>query len=219
MDVRLEARTLNLNVLGTNAELPDVLGLSISKGRFLSRYDTHSTYAVLGAKTQAAWKNVGINADVGDRVEIGNYLFEIISVLNEKGPNALIPTSPDEAILLPVESMKRIVPNPQISAVVARNPDSRTLNEGGLHLQQWLSGQIKGYDISVQIPHQLIDGMAQKSRMFSWMLSGLGGIALLVGGIGVMNMMVMNISERRREIGVRMALGARPKDIARLFPD
>lgn len=217
MDVRLEARTLNLNVLGTNAELPDVLGLSISKGRFLSRYDTHSTYAVLGAKTQAAWKNVGINADVGDKVEIGNYLFEIIGVLNEKGPNALIPTSPDEAILLPVESMKRIVPNPQISAVVARNPDSRTLNEGGLHLQQWLSGQIKGYDISVQIPHQLIDGMAQQSRMFSWMLSGLGGIALLVGGIGVMNVMVMNISERRREIGVRMALGARPKDIARLF--
>lgn len=217
MDVRLKAHTLNITVLGTNAELPGVLGLNLSKGRFLSRYDAHSTYAILGAKVQADWKSFGINADVGDRVQIGNYLFEIIGILKEKGPNTLLPVSPDEAILLPVESMQRIVPNPQISAVVARHPDNSTLDNGALHLQQWLSEQVPGFDVNVQIPHQLIEGMAQQSRMFSWLLSGLGGIALLVGGIGVMNVMVMNISERRREIGVRMALGARPRDIARLF--
>ncbi|WP_420878720.1 ABC transporter permease [Rahnella aceris] len=217
MDVRLKAHTLNISVVGTNAELARVLDLDLSMGRFVSRYDAHNTYAVLGAKVQSEWRSAGISANVGDWVQIGDYLFEIIGVLKSKGSTPLVPVSPNEAIFLPVESMQRIVPNPQISAVVARHPDSRTLDSGALHLQQWLSTQFPGFDVNVQIPHQLIDGMAQQSRMFSWLLSGLGGISLLVGGIGVMNVMVMNISERRREIGVRMALGARPKDIARLF--
>lgn len=217
MDVNLQGHTLNAPILGTNEELAHVLDLSISSGRFLSRFDTHNTYAVLGEKVQSELKSTGVNVGVGDRIQIGTYLFEIIGVLAHKGPNSLVPVSPDESIMLPIESMKRIIPIPQISVVVARHPDSRTLEQGSKHLQQWLGEQAEGYDISVQIPHELIEGMAQQSRMFSWLLFGLGGIALLVGGIGVMNVMVMNISERRREIGVRMSLGARPRDIARLF--
>ncbi|MBD8145418.1 ABC transporter permease [Pantoea agglomerans] len=217
MDVRFQGHTLNTTIIGTNAELLQVLDLSLNKGRFISQFDTPNPYVVLGAKALAELSKTGTIAGLGDKIQIGSYLFEIIGVLDEKGSNPLIPVTPDEAIFIPSESMSRIVPNPQISTVVARHPDPHSLSEGAERLQQWLSEQISDSEISVQIPHQLIDGMAQQSRMFSWLLSGLGGIALLVGGIGIMNVMVMNISERRREIGVRMALGARPRDIARLF--
>ncbi|WEZ89496.1 FtsX-like permease family protein [Pseudomonas sp. NyZ480] len=59
--------------------------------------------------------------------------------------------------------------------------------------------------------------MADQSSLFRWLLGGFAGIALLLGGVGVMNVMVMNVAERRREIGVRLALGARARDIAWLF--
>lgn len=67
------------------------------------------------------------------------------------------------------------------------------------------------------MPQHLLDGLARQANTFAYLLAGLGGISLLVGGVGVMNVMLMNVAERRREIGIRMALGARARDIRNLF--
>lgn len=217
IDVRLKGQTLNTTALGSNDELFRVLDLKLEKGRFLSRYDVHNTHAVVGAKIIADLEEKGANVSLGDRIQIGRYLFEIIGILQPNGQNSLLPISLDETIVLPIEGMQRIVASPQISGMLVRDPDTRQSTYGTDQLKKWLSEQIPGFDVSIQIPHQLLEGMAQQSSLFSWLLAGIGGIALFVGGTGVMNVMVMSISERRREIGVRMALGARPKDIARLF--
>ncbi|UFH50614.1 ABC transporter permease [Pseudomonas sp. KNUC1026] len=216
-DARLKGHALSTSLLGSNAELHRVLALQLAQGRFLSRFDSKATHAVLGANVAAEWDRAGIHAGPGDRVQIAGYLFQVIGILQPAGQNPLLPVPLDDAILLPAESMRRIVPNPQISSVLARSPSSASLAELSPALQQWLAARMPGYEVDVQIPRQLLEGMAQQSRLFSWLLAGLGSLALLVGGIGVMNVMVMNVAERRREIGVRMALGARPKDIAILF--
>ena len=113
--------------------------------------------------------------------------------------------------------MGRIITNAQISTIIAKYDDKTPLEKITSKVKEWLNGKISGYEINIQIPHQLIDGIDQQSRTFYWLLTSLGGISLLAGGIGIMNVMVMNISERRREIGIRMSLGARPKDITLLF--
>ncbi|MEQ9746423.1 ABC transporter permease [Pectobacterium actinidiae] len=216
-EARLHGRSFSTMVVGSRAELLDVLGLRLTQGRYLSDFDEQSTYIVLGANVAAQWASQGSAVALGERVQVGGYLFEIVGILQSQGHNPLVPVSIDDSILMPISGMRRVMPTPQIVSVIARNSSSDTLMQTGSQLKDYLSALMPKFDIDVQIPQQLLEGMAQQSRMFSWLLAGLGGISLLVGGVGVMNVMVMNVSERRREIGVRMALGARPRDIAGLF--
>ncbi|WP_233979143.1 ABC transporter permease [Pectobacterium versatile] len=216
-EARLRGRSLSTMVVGSRAELSDVLELKLAQGRYLSDFDEQSTYIVLGANVAEQWASQGGVAALGERVQVSGYLFEIVGTLQPQERNPLVPVSVDDSILMPISGMRRVMPTPQIVSVIARNGNSGTLMQTGAQLKDYLSPLMPKLDIGVQIPQQLLEGMAQQSRMFSWLLAGLGGISLLVGGVGVMNVMVMNVSERRREIGVRMALGARPRDIAGLF--
>ena len=178
-DARLKGHALSTTILGSNADLPGVLDLQLAQGRFLSQFDTHSTHAVLGANVAAAWENAGIHAQPGDRIQIGGYLFQVIGILQPAGQNPLLPAPPDDAILLPLEGMRRIIPSPQITSVLARNPNGATLVQTSPALQQWVEGRMPGYEVNVQIPRLLLEGMAKQSRLFSWLLAGLGSIALL----------------------------------------
>lgn len=211
-DVRLNRRNYSTIVVGSSAELAPVLELHMAQGRFLTRYDRQSTYVVLGAKAA-----VELGASLGSRIQLGGYLFEVVGVLQSRGQNPLLPVPVDEVILLPIEGMRRFIPSPEIGNVVARARGSDSSPQVADALRNYLIPLASGRKVTVQIPQQLLEGMSRQSHTFTWLLAGLGGIALLMGGVGVMNVMVMNVAERRREIGVRMALGARPRDIGRQF--
>ncbi|MHA6829889.1 ABC transporter permease [Ralstonia pseudosolanacearum] len=215
--VRLHGRSYDASVVGTTGDLMSALKLTVARGRFLSAYDRQSTYAVLGARALGALSGAGRRASPGDSIEIAGYTFEVIGVLAGQRPNPMIPVPLDEAILLPIEGMRRIAPMPEISSVIALAWQTEAPGAAAAALRDYLTPLARGRDVQVQIAQQLLDGLAQQARTFSWLLVGLGGISLLVGGVGVMNVMLMNVAERRREIGVRVALGARPRDIGALF--
>lgn len=204
-------------ILASDTTLNQALNLQVAQGRLLSDFDHQSTFAVLGAKRAAELNQLGATVEVGSSIQLGNYLFEVVGILQEQGWNPLIPVSVDHVVLLPLGGVKRLSPNLHISSVIARSYSDEPPPQAASELQSWLSQQIPGFDIQVQSPQLLVASKAQQSQLFSWLLIGLSVISLLAGGIGVMNVMVMSVSERRQEIGVRMALGARAKDIGRLF--
>lgn len=211
-DARSTSARQSVMVVGSTPALVEVLGLQVQQGRLLAARDADSTHVLLGAGLAQQ-----LGASAGGRLQLGRYLFEVVGVLAPQGYNPMVPVAVDDALLMPLPGLRRLSASVQPSVVLALAGDGARVPEAARVLQVFLQGQLPAVTVEVQLAQQLLDGMARQARLFTGLLAGLGAIALLVGGVGVMNVMLMNVSERRREIGVRMALGARPVDIAWLF--
>ena len=210
-------RTTNANFVGSTSDIQQAMRLTLSEGRFLSHFDANETYAVIGAQVAQALGAPGDPLKLGDRVRINDYLFLIIGILHDQPRALLMPIQGGESLFMPAEGMRRIYANPQIGNVIIRALPGQDMERMAKDAAAALQRQLPDHTVDIQVPQQMIDGMTRQSRTFAYLLLALGAISLVGGGVGVMNVMLMNVSERRREIGIRMALGARQRDIRNLF--
>lgn len=215
--VVFQGRSTNANFVGSTPDLQDAMRLSVREGRFLSSFDANETYAVIGDQVAQALSVNGAPLKLGDRVRISDYLFLIVGILHSQPRALLMPIQGGESLFIPAEGMRRIYANPQIGNVVIRAAPGQDMEHIANEATAALQRQLIDHTVDIQIPQQMIDGMTRQSRTFAYLLLALGAISLVGGGVGVMNVMLMNVSERRREIGIRMALGARQRDIRNLF--
>lgn len=210
-------KTVYGNLVGSDTALADVARLPVAAGRFISSYDGHETFAVIGAGLARALAAPGAPLAPGNHVRIEDYLFTVVGVMADTPSNPLIPVDFNATVIVPFGSVRRILPSSDITSIVVRlAPEANPLTMTG-EITDYFHTRPRKQTVEVQSARQLIAGMERQSRLFTWLLAGIGGISLLVGGIGVMNVMLMGIMERRREIGVRMAIGARPSDIRAMF--
>lgn len=210
--VRYAGHSADAMVIGTTREITPILNLQQKLGRSLTEFDKLATYSVVGAKIASA-----LNIKIGSELQIDDYVYQVVGILKPQAMNPLIGIAPDDSIFIPMQGMRRLQPSPEITNILIWGKDSSKFSELSIDLKVYFHNLVKQREADIQIPQTLLDSLAHQANTFSYLLAGLGGISLLVGGVGVMNVMVMNVSERRREIGVRMALGARARDIRNLF--
>ena len=209
---------LQSSVIGTTASLQSVLRLKVAEGRFFSPFDRISTYAIVGAQL-ARSPELRAETPLGpnSQIRIGSYLFTVVGVLEASTHNPLLPFDLNMSVFIPLDSMRRVTPGTGDLIVLAAARDGKDPVLAAEDLGARLGQLQQGRPVQTQSARQLIEGMQRQARIMAGLLATVGGISLLVGGVGVMNVMLMNVAERRREIGLRLALGARRRYIQLMF--
>ncbi|MFB6275003.1 MAG: ABC transporter permease [Halothece sp.] len=214
----------NDSVIGTTPSFLNVRSFQIAQGRFIREFDLqkNSRVAVLGSET--AKRFFGLENPLGKQIRIKNSSFKIVGVLEPKG--SFLGNNQDDVVYIPLTTMaNQIVGNRSVYgmnltfiSVSAKNSDSiraaKFQIENLLRLRHNITGE---NDFTIQTQQDILELVGTVTGGLTAMLAAIAGISLLVGGIGVMNIMLVSVSERTQEIGLRKAIGAREKDILTQF--
>jgi putative ABC transport system permease protein len=199
--------------IGTNEHYPQVRGQAVAKGEFFSRQDRSRRVAVLGST--AARELFGEEDPLGKDIVIGAVKFKVIGVLEEKGRSFLIDN--DDIVLIPFTQMRRYFGKYNLDDILVTAPTPELVDEAKRITEEVLSREL-GPDEFTAIPQSDMLGFAGSiSRIMTYLVVAIASISLLVGGIGIMNIMLVSVTERTREIGLRKAVGAKARHIMAQF--
>lgn len=204
-------------VLGATAALAQIVKINMAQGRFVSYLDHHNFYCVIGSDIAKTFQSKGIANPVGKQIGIGSWIFTIIGVAKPWQTNWFLYADINKGVIIPLETSYLLSRYSSINNLLFRLVQKPSIDQVQGLLMTKMRQLLPQKNISFRNPQQIIDIMKKQQSTFTWLLGSIGGISLLVGGIGVMNIMLVSVVERRREIGVRMAIGARRADIRRLF--
>jgi len=224
-DVRAAGVTLeDITVVGTTAGFPAVRDYAVGQGRFVTDEDVDrsSRVAVLGYGI--AQEFFGDQAAIGQQITVGSVRFTVVGVMVEKG--VVGNTDYDSRIYVPITAVfDRFVPARfgrdsvgviYVSAESKHRMDSVMAQVTSLLIERH-DVDPAAPDFSLMTQDSIIDTAASTTETFRDLLAWVAAVSLVVGGIGIMNIMLVSVTERTREIGLRQALGARPRDVQLQF--
>ena len=216
--VRHGNRTLRTNLSATTRHFAQALNWPVSQGTLLETEDEHDLRKVvlLGERVRQALFGTHGQA-VGQEILVGNVPFRVIGVMAPK-PAPFPEDDVNNQVIVPVGAAAvRLVGSMELSRINVVIRDMRHAAETEAAIVKTLTARHGRKDFNILNQAQAVQQLAQANRTLTLMLGLIAAISLLVGGIGVMNVMLMTVRERTREIGIRMATGARQADILRQF--
>lgn len=219
--VKYRNKNTNTNILGTTPDFLSVRNYSVAEGEFFSERDVKSLRKVAVIGTTTSKDLFDDISPVGKRIRIKGVEFTIVGRMAVKGAAGF--GDPDDQIIVPITTaMRRVfglqyVRNISVEAKTMQSTDAATQEITELLRKRHRLASTAEDDFSIRSQAEVMDMANQAAGVFTLLLGGIASVSLLVGGIGIMNIMLVSVTERTREIGIRMALGARRRDIQLQF--
>ena len=212
----------NSSVYGVTPEYMSIRSLSVGTGTFITENDMNSRNRVAVIGTTVATNLFGTSNPVGKMIRVNNSPYRIIGVLESKGQSSMGQDQDDVVIIPLTTAQERLMGITYIRSINIQVTDAGKMDEVQSKVETLLRQRHhiigdKEDDFSVRNLTSLMETMTQTTTMITILLGSIAGISLLVGGIGIMNIMMVSVTERTREIGIRKALGATFRSIMLQF--
>ncbi|MFW5488201.1 MAG: ABC transporter permease [Desulfovibrio sp.] len=212
-----DGKRLECPALGVDQNFARIFKIPIIEGRFISNLDQSSPFCVLSEGVQKKLQEMGAPTKIGDEIVFDGKIYMVVGITKSVPMGGFRPYAINEGIMLPIMTVLRSPKRPGITVFSARMATEHTRVQAVDQIQRYFRSVERPLPVKIVTAEQIVEQMQKQMRMFTLLLAAIGSISLIVGGVGVMNVMLVSVSERRREIGIRRALGARQRDIQTQF--
>jgi putative ABC transport system permease protein len=232
-DSRLGSQEMELRVLGVTEDWFELVPREIIAGRVLAALDNAHSSPVTVLTEYGARKLLATKSTIGQSVRIGGDYFEVAGIVRSESGQAGSMQIPDQQIdaYIPINVARsyfgdvfskmtagsRIREYVELHQIIAQVDETQNVEPAAAAITRMLESSHKKNDYEISVPLALLKQAEATKRTFNIVLGSIAGISLLVGGIGIMNIMLASVTERTREIGIRRAIGAKRRQIIGQF--
>lgn len=206
---------------GTTESFLEVRNAQVAQGRFFSNFEVQKQFNVAVVGTEVVTNLFGGSNPIGETIQINRLPFTVIGVLKSQGSSGM--TNNDDRVLIPVTTaMSRLTGGKYVNSIYVSAVSAEQMTQAQADTTSTLRAQhnlrpSESDDFRITSQSDILSTAQAVSGSMTALLSGIAAISLIVGGIGVMNIMLVSVTERTREIGIRKAIGAKKRDILRQF--
>ncbi len=217
MTVGTGVESMNSSVIGCTIPYFSLRNYQLAEGRVFSESEVHGRRRVAVIGSYVASELFEGSDPIGQDIKVGVSRFQIVGVLSEKGQSGF--NNSDDVVLIPLSTaQQRIFGNQNLNTIYIQASSSERVdsvyNQIYDALLQYFKDETK---FNVRNQAEILSTVQQTTQTFTLLLAGIAAVSLLVGGIGIMNIMLVSVTERIKEIGIRKAIGARKSEILGLF--
>lgn len=204
-------------VLGVNQAFQELQRLRTKTGRFLSDLDELERFCVVGDSLRAKIEQAGSKSIIGERIKAGGSIFTIVGTIEPAQKGLMRDFDANQAVYMHITTALRISGAAETATTIAQVKEKFDNAAAKEQVENYFQKNTKVKSFKVTSPEEMVAHMEKQMRLFTLLLGAVGSISLIMGGVGIMNVMISSVQERRKEIGIRRALGAKRKNIRDQF--